>query len=54
MAWTVLYVEYGIVMLQQWSVFYAHELQYHDGSNELGIGTTTLSVGLGFSLESSP
>ena len=40
-------------MLQQWSVFYAHGLQYHDGSDGLGIGTSSLSVGLGFSLESS-
>ena len=40
-------------MLQQWSVFYAHRLQYYDGSDGLGTGTTSLSVGLGFSLESS-
>ena len=38
-------------MLQQWSVFYAHGLQYRDGSDGLGIGTTSLSVGLRFSLE---
>ena len=25
-------------MFQQWSVFYAHGLQYHDGSDGLGIG----------------
>ena len=40
-------------MLQQWSVFDAYGLQYHDERDGLGFGTTSLNVGLGFSLEFS-
>ena len=51
--YSVLEVEYGIMILQKWSVLYAHRLQYCDGSDGLGTGATGLSVSLRFSLQPS-